>query len=165
MILVVGLLILAVLCAVSIYYANTNVYIKALLIIPFILSSLFGFIIIESYMGHPLYVLELPPEIVVYGQKIDNNFEFIYLMYSTLDSEEVMAVYVDYQMPLHEVLNKGLEMFKGESFVLENLQAGEGKGKNGDGKENGKEGEIMSYSHESVGFAIRAMPQIDMPPK
>lgn len=159
-------LIIATLCAITVIYSNTNILIRSILVILLISSSLYGFIIVNSYKGKPVRLEVLPHQTIIYGQAIDFETSTIYLLYTLIDNKmPPQYVRLDYELTLHQALVEGLEGMEGRPFLLENSGQKSGDGKNG-GESNGKEGGgDPSMSLESTPYRIYQLPSPILPKK
>lgn len=162
-------LLLLAMMAISCFFiikSNFNVYLRGTAIVFLTFSSLVGFVLIQSYIGKPNDIKELPPKVVVYGQLIEK--ENIYLLY-TLPQGKPPAKYIKmpYSESLHKAASKGRQNSKGKPYIIESKPGKSGKdgakGKKGEGKK-GKKGEA-SFSTESQVHKAMPLPSLVLPDK
>ena len=161
-------LIIVTLCAIAVIYSNINILLRSVLVVAIILSSLYCFVVIQSYKGSPIHIKGLPAEVVVYGQAVDFETSDIYILYTLVDLK-MPPIYVslDYDFELHEALANGLEGFGGEPFVLKNHGEKDGRG----GEDSGNPGENadgegdQNLSLESSPYMVYELPPAILPKK
>ena len=160
---------LAAICCIAIAYNFKSVSAKALLITTIALGSTLSLWLITEYAGKPL-AMEMPRDIVVYGQAVDVNGGKIYIMYRESDGGfPPKLLETDYSKELSEALKKGRKQGQGKPFRMKTKGGkgeGDGKGKQGSGKDGKKgDGKGHSLSQSPKSYEISGLPPAIMPTK
>jgi hypothetical protein len=146
------------------YTQKTKTIITSLFAVSMIVGSLFVFQFIQNYKGTPRNinnVSDFAPEVIIYGQVVDQEEELIYLLL-TKKGGDLPAIYfvTKYKEGLHKALAEGLGEFKGKPFKI-TAKKTKGEGENS----KAKTGSDNSISQPSESYLIGELPQPVLPDK
>jgi len=169
-------LIAMVMAAVFCMYTNFRDGIKAVAIVYLIISTLFVVTITHNYKGQPIFYKQIPSELIVYGQEIDQEAGFIHILCREYEEGKLMFIRTPYDMDMHKAMDQGQKQSKGKAYMLKRGEDGEGGDGKGDGKGKGKggkegdgdgegKGTQGSLSHESERYWSAPMPKPRLPRK
>ena len=157
-------------------YSNFRKEIKAVAIFYLIVSTLWVVSLTASYKGSPIFYKKIPPELIVYGQEIDQEEGYIHLLCREYEDGKLIFMKTPYVLEMHKALEEGRNQSKGKPFKMnrgekgeggEGKEGGKGKGKGGqegDGTEDGEGGQ-GSLSHQSDRYWSGPLPRTQLPQK
>lgn len=165
----IAMLMAAIFCM----YSNFNIYVKTCSIFYLIIATLFVIMLTVAQRGSPVYYKQIPPRLIVHGQRISVEEGWIEIFCSEEPDSDSMLITTDYDSELHKAMDSGRKQGKGQPYVLKSKGDGEGgqSGENGKGKGKGQDGEEAgdgqggSMSHESNRYWSEPMPLPKLPNK
>lgn len=160
---------MAALACAAVVARPKSVLIRAFLILGIISGSATSMWLSSEYAGKPLE-MDVPADIIVYGQAVDVRGGKIYIMFKHTDGKlPTTHMVTDYNKKLSEALKEGKKKGSGKPFRMKNATA-DGKGNEGQagGREGGSEGDGTgsgSMSEESNPYSIHSLPPAILPQK